>query len=476
MTRGESGAHAHEHVVKRLYPYYKTTAEAESADAIKRVTLGREHDPARAKKSPTLMDFQGIPEDTTDAQIISYVSFATGIPEIILNGGGKSPSEDMQREVDRVYTLLRESFTDGRKYLRSVLHYSESELKVAHNPEEIKNAHDLVQFLRETRLAKDQKGIGRSVVYCRLAKMGLVAYHALRTEGKALVREAEYIQRKLLPSKREVLPDVLYPLSEVHLVDGRRIFTTNFRPAVTGSLFIRGKDFFSQMTKYVTRPDSSVETAQKDGVGMMFEVDEESARDFLPVLCNWLHDDMGVTSVEIENYGFYTSRNDMQLLGESMKSFRLTGLVQLKNDSQANSTSSGDYRALKIEGYIAIPLNGDEKERTVRRRFEIQIVPKINNHKKIKVHHDVYDVIKKVTARTRLDGACPYTVFEEFCREAGRKSGFDFENVLKELLGDLRLTYAKRKNRIFANDVYDRWLAIGWIDEALYTDLIRTRK
>jgi hypothetical protein len=89
----------------------------------------------------------------------------------------------------------------------------------------------------------------------------------------------------------------------------------------------------------------------------------------------------------------------------------------------------------------------------------------------------VYDIVKLITARTRLDGWCPEYVFDEFVKDASLKSGLSEKKIISYLIDgeDAPILKEKRegnKKNVWiykARSVYERWYKIGWIDSSKMT-------
>jgi frataxin-like iron-binding protein CyaY len=413
-------------------------------------------------KKPTVIDFPDLPPSSGEKDFLKWIEKEIGIsPSVILNRKNPEHKEE--------YKNLNHAYIQGKNFLRDTLKYSEEELSVG--PDGLFSKEDIFDLLKGTVAVKGIKGLSRSVAYCRIVKATLVAYETLKHDADSLKEIMEKFENKIIsPISENKNPDAPFVL--IREGDNVKYVYVQGKSGIQAEISSRAKDIQKAMLRFINRPDSSAESALKDGIALSIVVDKGQVVDLLPVLVKWLSKKMGVRHFEIENKSFF-SQKQKNRVEEILLEFLSRNNFDFK-EGVSNPTSMGDFSALVIEGVLENAITNKKVSEHVK-QFEIQIISKDNVNEKGKNNHNVYDVVKFVNARTRLDGGCPESVFREFVREASYKSGIEEEDIIDFLTQKENSPIDKirknNKNIYVAHSVYKRWNGFGWVDGELFSEI-----
>lgn len=425
---------------------------------------------------PTVIDFQGLPPGSKEEDYLKWIQREVNIePEIIL---GENP-EDSGPE----YRRLNYAYQKGKDFLRKTLKYGDKDLDIG--PDSLSNKNDIFNLLGKTVLAKGKaQGLSRAPLYCRLVKATVAAYENVRHDAELLKEITADFENSLVApvykSTSEATPFV--QLKE----NGRgKEFYANADGSIKGKINSRGKDIDKAMLRFLTRAESTAKSSLKDGIASRITVEKGDAEKILPILCEWLGEKMKVDFIRITNQNFFT-KEELKKLEKDLHSSPKVNLDFSINESELDKTSMGGFKTIKILGRLKS--DKESGDRAVHaRQFEIQIVTPDNKNEIGRTHHSVYDVVKLVTARTRLDGGCPEHVFKEFIKDASAESGMSEKTLMSFLLEgpDAPIVKTQRKNPrggrkgeafYIAESVYDRWNNFGWVDQSLVKEIKKARK
>lgn len=424
------------------------------------------------KERATVVDFQGLPEGSTENDFLKWIEREIEIPPEVILGKNKEESGP-------TYRLLNYAFQEAKVFMKDTLKYGDKDISIG--PETISSQKDIFDLLRNTVLAKEKRtGLSRAPQYCRLVKATIVAYETLKHDAELLKETTADFENALISpvskNNTEVTPLVLLTES-----NNKKKFFANDDGTITGTISFRGKDVSKAMLRFITRPDSNAKEALKDGIACIITIEKEGAKKLIPIICEWLNKKMGVAYVRISNQSLF-SKEDMSELEKLLKnSLEDDSSFKLK-DSEATPTSMGDYKSAKILGILQSSESDVGLKSKHSRQFEIQIVTPDNKNEKGKMHHSIYDVVKLVNARTRLDGGCPEHVFKEFVKDASAESGMSEATIEKYLIEaknpPIVKIYKKSPKGVrtgkpiyVAHSVYTRWDGFGWVDDSLMRDI-----
>lgn len=414
-------------------------------------------DLVNAEHRPTPIDFQGLRPDSTEEDFFRWIEKETGIkPEIILADGNTQESA-------QTYRLLNYAYQRARNFLRDTLKYSEEEVFKNIEVKSINSKEDVLKLLSKVRLVAGNSGLTQSIRYCRIVKVTIAAYEALRNDSKLLKKITTDFEQALVSSPEEdgLVTDTPFVFSGKHSSIGKGFYITN-HDEIEGVINSRAKEFEGVMLRFINRPQSDAKTALEDGIASRITIDKNQAITVLPILLEWLTKKMQVTDIKIENKSFFSPQH----IKKVPRNFIIS-------DSGSSSLSGGGFEGLVIKGKLHSSSHGGQ--------FEIQLVDPNNRNEVDDMDHDKYDVKKFVAARTRLDGGCPEEVFEAFVNDAHTKSGLSIQNIKYTLLEkpDAPILKKKKKNGKYvyiASSVYKRWAEFKWIDDSLKEEIASLRK
>ena len=421
------------------------------------------------EKRPTILDFQGLNPGSTEKDFLKWIEREMGINEKYILDDGK------EEESKKVYKKLNYAYQTAKIFLKETLKYKEEEISIG--PEVISSKKDVFDLLKKTVLLKGQEGLSKSFLYCRLVKVTLASYETIKNDAEVLKNVTNAFESSLIASPSDY--DNEAPLILINEDEKGKKFYASTHGKIKGNIISRGKDIKKAILRFITRPESNAEVALKDGIATRIIIEEEQALELIPILCNWLREKRKTNFLSIGNQS-YLSEQEMKKLEKNLLQIIPKDSFSIKKET-ANPTSMGSFRDLKIKGILKSPGKSNKfiSLAVHARQFEIQFVEPNNKNDKGRLNHEVYDVIKFVNARTRLDGGCPEKVFEDFVRDASKKSDISEEKIKKYLLEEKNapILKMKKKNRkgkeyyYIAHYVYSRWNGFGWVDKELYSEI-----
>jgi hypothetical protein len=463
-------------------PERKNFLENESVEVIARKyaemfsLLRGDLDEIPPQERPTALDFQGLFAASKEEDFLNWIEREIDIKKDVIKQNRKTPESKMQ------YEVLNRAYKQAKIFLEKTLKYSEKEVGVG--PASLSSKEDILGLLNKT-LLKAGTNIGLSTeatAACRLVKATIVAYETLKHDAELLKTITEGFEKNLIsPITVGSVTD-----SPLVLLSGEDIFGKNFyakdNDKLEGVVSSRGKDVEKAMLRYINRPESSAESALKDGIASRIVVEKKDAMKLLPILCKWLKKEMKVHHLKIENKSLF-SKEQM----EKIKNELLPKVISTQNfelvDGKSEATTMGNFVALSIKGILNedhVVVSSVSKH---ARQFEIQIVLPDNKNETGQMNHYVYDISKFVAARTRLDGGCPEYVFNEFVKEAEAKSGIRKEDIIDYLLKSkdgieapvVKIKKNDKKWEYIAHSVYSRWDDFGFVGSSKISEIEKAK-
>lgn len=433
--------------------------------------LAGELDDVDVESRPTIVDFHGLPPNSTEEDFALWIKRELGVDLKSLQEGDRKESRHQFHLIDQAYKM-------GKDFLKETLKYSDKELDIG--PRSIASQRDIFDLLGKTIQAGGVSGLSRAVLYCRIAKATVVAYEALKNDVKLVQDMTKDFESSVVSSYSDTKePSPLVLMRESN--GGKKHFFAAWDGRMKGTLDSRSKRLESFMLRFLTRPDSSAESASKDGIGVTITLARNQAAELLPVLCRWLVVSRGVNFLNIENKALL-SEDQVEVIQEALSDLISPNNFNFENKKaeKTNSASVGNFQAVAITG---------KPSTSSKIGFEILLVDPDNKNNKGILDHNIYDVSKRVNARTRLDGGCPENVFEQLVEEASKKSGLSPKTIREALLEGSKaegvepsVAKVKKKNGngsgffYVAIPVYTRWRKFGWIDAAVSADVKKASK
>ena len=421
---------------------------------------------------PTVLDFHGLPPETKEEDILSWAEKKMEIPTSYILDDGKT------EESSKFYKELNYSYQTAKNFLVDTLKYSEKEVSIG--PSSISSKKDLFDLLNKTIFINGNKGLGKSLLYCRIVKVTLAASETLKHGVKQLKNNTEDFESSMISHPSENTDTPFIKIDESNYV---KKFYGAENGNLKGDLTSRGKDQSKVVLRFITREEADAKTALKDGIASRITIEEKRVSELLPILSKWLTEEMKVQYLTIENISFLPENkfNELSLLLEKSIDKNKFTFINAKSDP----TSMGNFETLKITGVLDLSMKKENpKIQKFASQFEIQIVKPFNRNEKGKMAHSVFSVLKLVTARTRLDGSCPEHIFNRFVEEASLKSGISEKKIISYLIeeNDSPITKIKKKNNkkgesiYIANSVYSRWKKFNWVDHSLVADIEHSKQ
>ncbi|MEK7471183.1 MAG: hypothetical protein AAB623_00840 [Patescibacteria group bacterium] len=437
---------------KKIFPPYEDPDVTEKKFTAMKSLLEGKLDIVSSEHRPTSIDFQGLRPDSTEEDFLQWIKKEMGIkPEIILENGNSQESA-------KKYHLLNYAYQAAKNFLRDTLKYPEAELFI--EVQSISSKKDIFDILKRVKLVADKGGLSKSIKYCRLVKTTIATYEALKNDSKLLKKITEDFEGALVssPSENGASTDTPFVFSGEYNAVGKR-FRAIDDSNLEGIINSRPKDFEKLILRFLSRPESDAKTALKDGIASRITIDKNQAIKLLPILYEWLTKKMKAMDIKIENKSFFSTQQ-IKKFSENLKA--------LLSNEKPNPLSGGKFEALFIIGKLHSSSHGGQ--------FEIQLVDLDNKNEEGEMHHDKYDVVKLITARTRLDGGCPESVFEKFISDAHVKSGISLKEIKYDLIEKPGAPIVKKRKKngtyiYIADSVYQRWHEFKWVDESLYEEI-----
>ena len=270
---------------------------------------------------------------------------------------------------------------------------------------------------------------------------------------------------------------------------------------IHGVIALRSKGFEGVILRFLTRSESSAESALADGIGLRIFIDREQALRLAPILYKWFVQGMKIEGIiEIENKSFLGKKEVNELArrlietGKEIKKERRTSsgdtftpkegfIISEKKSKGSNPASAGDFKALLLKGSLRF----SDKDETLTfesisshaRQFEIQLVLPDDKNEAGEGNHHIYEAKKCIIARTRLDGWCPKSAFDEFVKDAAEKSGLDPKQIRYFLIEKPNADFVEMKKNgkliYLAFSVYERWRKLGFVDNDTFSEIERAR-
>lgn len=446
------------------------------------------------EKPATAVDLQEPGSILTDEELLKWAENTIGID---LNKECKNASES--KELEKIYKKINDAYQKAKVFLVNVLKYNKDEI-FRTEPTKLDSKENLLNILRKIKSVKgDNGGLGQSIRYCRLIKATMATFETTKHDAEFLEKLTSHFENSLIANEEEA------PLGLVgNHKDGIEFMVQDADDfLINGVLTSRPKEFNGIVLRYVIRPESNAATALEDGIGVRIFIDKEQALRLIPILLRWFTEKMNMDVVNIENRNYFTKEQEADLKR------RLSGSGDSCNfkEYSSNGVSSADnFTALILKGQLSFSEEDasvvirDSKKNTKTyesisihaRKFEIQLVDPENENEKGENHHSVYDLKKFITARTRLDGWCPKTAFDEFINKASLESGMTSNEIRGFILGkraenpstqkriareapivELEI---ERKTIYLAFSVYERWKELGLISAEFFAKIGKARK
>lgn len=445
-SEGPASARNFKSLARRLgYGNRAFGGNRERYDERVREVLDQDADNLDARRDPTIIDLRSLPGNAEPDEILQWTAKWLNLPLSDLKDDGATESS---REL---YKMLNQSMNMASDYMRGTLRL-ERQLRSMFPPDgtppELSGHQDLIDLLKKTvHLGAEDTGLSKSALYCGFVAVAVAGVDSHKHRVGDLIGEARYLERELTAGSKDEAP--LLAVYDVGSSDERKFSGMYGDASVKGTFVIRGKAWDSFFTKWLSRPETSAETALKDGIAMRLTIRKEDMAEAADSLISYLQERFGAYDFKIEDDNMFDDKKGSEAFANFEEELRLL-LPDAKLHFAGNDATgiSGGFQALKIVGRFEVPRGGTSDE-LVARRFEVQLVLPYNKNEKKGLSHYVYDVVRKVSVMTRLFGACEESIYEQYVAEAARQSGMDPETIRDALVNDKngRLVEHKGKTR-----------------------------
>lgn len=389
-----------------------------------RDVIGQDPDAMNPKMDPTIVDLRSIPSDATDEYLIqSAAKWLKVLPADLYGTAEDSADKEISRQL---YEKLDRSVRMAHDYLLNVLKIPYYKDIV---PPSVTNHKELIALLRKT-VGKETTGLSTRALYCALISTGIAAMEAQENVVEDLIGEAGFFEQELIRRTSKFHLFNVYEVgSEKGDTNDRKFDGLAGNPDIKGTFAVRGKTISSFITKWLARPETSAETALKDGIAMRITVSKNSLSDTVQAVTKWMEERFGAHSLKFENDNLL-SWEEFETLKLYLRSIDADATF---GENEKTSISSDRFSAFKIVGSFEVPEGGNYRNKKVPRRFEVQFVLPHNKNERKTLNHYVYDVVRKVAVMTRLLGSCEKKILDEYIKEAAERSGMTAQNIFEML-------------------------------------------
>ena len=445
------------------------------------------------KKRPTIIDLPGLGPNFTDEELWEWVKKEIGPldgeeqPDLLVD------PEEQSRKLEDLYKTLDKAYQDAKVFLQATLKYNPGEVHVT-SPGRLKTKEDVIRLLRNIRSVKGETGgLDQSAKYCRLVKTTKAFFETKKHDADFLKSITGHFENSLVSNnvqengKRTPLTfmDNAERGMQFMVLDSDGSFV------IDGVLSSRPKEIRGAVLRFLIRPESNAATALADGIGVEIIIEKDKALRLIPILQEWLISRMKMDRVDIQNESYLTRKQMNKLKDELSRRFPPDSFNLY--DGKPNRVSAGSFQVLKIKGTLEFSdedaaLVFRDQEGTPKlpmdvsihaRAFEIQLVMPENKNEEEESNHNIYDAKKYIAARTRLDGWCPQSAFDEIVEEAYRKSNISPTNIRHYLLGKPYSPVIEvredGKLKYYALSVCERLKELGFMSKARLAELEAAR-
>ncbi|MEI6281074.1 MAG: hypothetical protein WCP17_03720 [bacterium] len=404
-----------------------------------------------AELRPTVFDLQGLDmQDLEPNSLEEEEYFLKWIRRVLEVSPELINDEKSTRESNEFYTKLNYAFFRAKDFLRQTLNYPEKQsTKVKINRFDSKE--EIFSLLRKTKLPGEKIGLDQSIIYCRLVKATIAEYRLLVAGVLDLEKVKNEVEEAIttspFPSVKEEAGPLVKEGEEGYM--GQK-FCLSSNSEIEGTMEARIKTTEKAMLRFITRPEANEHAAMEDATAFRLTVSEPiHAFLVLKEINQFFKKNNKVVNLRLENKNI--------LSPASIKEAQKIGI---------------HIETAKNKGFQGLIIKGGFGSKEPNKQFEIQIVLEDNKNEEGGMHHDIYDIKKKVIACTRLSGGCSAQQLLEFAEEALTNSALDEKEIRKELLEGKNAPIVRIKRRggpeiYVAREVYQRWDGFNWIDREL---------
>lgn len=415
---------------------------------------GGEVDVSKAEKMPTILDLQGLDMQNFEANseeeeehFLRWIRKVLGVDAELVEKGKST------RESEEFYTKLNIALAKAKDFLWKTLAYPENQSTKISEVNSLNSKEDIFSLLRKTKLSGPKQGLSRSIIYCRLVKVAIAEYRLLTSGVLELAKTKQMVEDIVTTSPFSSSREGVGPI--VQEDDKRQEFYLSSNPEIKGSIESRIKTIDGAMLRFVNRPDANERAALEDANAFRLSAKGPiEAFILFKEIFNSLNKSGRVLGLRTENKKVLTPN--------SIREAKKIG-IQIE-----------DVKKTKFEGLI---IKGFLNSKDPNNQFEIQIVLADNKNEEGALHHNIFDVRKKIMACTRLSGGCSRVQLDKFIEVALYDPTLDKKLIEDTLLKGYNAPIVRLKTNdgkeIFVDrEVYQRWNGLKWVDGPLADRII----
>ncbi len=387
---------------------------------------------------------------------IDFFSMAGGLSdkELLESVSAYLEVDDVRERIEEVDRSLQASKEYIENYLLRRLPKEIVKLQ-------IKGTNDLLKIFKKTTTLRKKGSLGFAPAYCELLKAMVGNFMFEQKDLQYLLKETRYLYENLFRPGEEGeqalhlvrrLPD---GYDEIVAVSLEKMFLTSRESlGVTRAVsYYRGKSRNSFVTKFLLKPELTVEEAIKDGLGLKFEANsKEELKFLLEIVLRELFLRFVSSPVKIKNTSLF-KEEEINILKENLSLFSqemydllqdrdlLAGLTLSKGSDlmtlsdRENPYSDINYKDVKISGgQVRLPKRGEEGALLVSRPLEVQFVLSGNSNEDKFSNHNIYEAKKKLAVTTRNLGSFTEDYLDIVVQEAAIRSGLGFDTIKEHFL------------------------------------------
>ncbi len=397
----------------------------------------------------TPLDYFSTPEDISENKMKKLIANILGIE-----------ANEVKNNLEKIEKCLEES----KEFITQVL--KQSLPREILNINSFKSIKDLMRFLSHTKTLKNNDKMGYAPFYCAVVSVMLAIWEYHKENFQNLKNEATYVDEKIFEETEDGSANFRFFQAQKDPAWSYIGIFTDKKKMISAGYSYRGKGEQSGILKVIKTPELNAKEIITDGVGLKFEVNSiEDAKKLIEFLSQYFEKKFQAEKMIISNIGNLASEKDLEEIKKNLKDYEIHC-----SGFNKNRHSNKHWQALKLEGIIRLPKNGEEGRIMVTRNFEIQITLVNNKNESGMARHEIYKGVQKLSAYTRLFGSFTEEYLDMICEEASQESGISSAKIKryiqKYFLVKLKTTRHK-KVKYASKEHIKRWQKTGKMPSAI---------
>ncbi|MDD4333350.1 MAG: hypothetical protein PHT51_04535 [Patescibacteria group bacterium] len=419
--------------------------------------------PVDRKKFITMLEAGGSSIKETNITPLDYKSTPTEFDqaktEKMIATALEIKIEDIEKNLGQISECLRDAKNFIIKYLKQNLPGQIQKIN------DFKDIKELIDFISKTKTISKEKAMTYSPFYCAIVSLMLTNWEYQKEKFQNLINETKYLDQKLFETE-EGSPSYFNFLKMQKDPSWSKIaIFTDQDDLIQASYSYRGKSAESTKTKLAKTPELDANEAINDGMGLKFEAGTvDDIEKLVKFLAEHFSDKFGAKKLTISNIGNLFEEKDLKKMANGLKG------CEIAFSGFKNPSSNKRWRAVKLEGEIEIPENGEEGRLIKRRYFEVQITLVDNNNESGFSRHEIYKNVQKLSVYTRLFGSFTEEYLDLICQEAAEESGLNKNNIKNYIIKHFLVKIKAKEHRGFkyaSKEHVKRWQKTGLMPQEI---------